>query len=112
MSINVIFLTMRATACARNGAIKAAIYAWRRWIVCSDTQIVTASFGVCVCVCAHPFACGYQQTASHTGECKRVSMHMCSCVCILVVNLLEIHDTLRIDCMILTKPAPCASLKF
>lgn len=68
--------------------IKAAIYAGRRWIVCSDTQIVTASFGVCV----HPFACGYQQTASHTGECKRVSMHMCSCVCILVVNLLEIPD--------------------
>lgn len=77
---------------------------------------------MCVCVRAHPFACGYQQTASHTGGAQagvNAYVLVCVCVCILAVNQLEIQDakcerpdTLGIDCTIPTEPAPCASLGF
>lgn len=66
---------MRCDGVRKERVIKATIYGGRRWIVCSDTQIVLRAS-----VCAYPFACGYQQTASHTGECKVASMYMCLCV--------------------------------
>lgn len=72
--------------------IKETIYGGcipRRWLVCSDTQIVRR-----VSVCAPQIACGYQQPDSRTGECRRWRC-VCVCVCasfMLAVNLLDIDD--------------------